>query len=223
MSIEAKRKKSRWRSILHIFGWILHPAIACFELPMRAGRPDVEMSIWLWFNDPNRPRGRACAMCYIANAGCKIGILGFAPAMLVFASIFLFGGVGFGLVTLGMCALYGLAAAAIGLIGAGLVSIVAMVYAFRKGIRLWVDESPDVEWAKRNWPPVRSKENTTAAFIIFPILLLFMVGVMVVPEDWMYHAAACLSIFVPPALWIAHKTCARSIEDCYGTEPLPQE
>lgn len=44
-----------------------------------------------------------------------------------------------------------------------------------------------------------------------------MVGVMAAPEKWMYEAAACLALLVPPILWLAHKTSARTIEDCYGS------
>lgn len=218
-----EKKKSVWQWLLHVAGWILHPAIACFELPMRAGKADVRFAIWIWHNDPNRSRGKAAALCYVANGGQKVAIISFAPPFIIFGFAWFLGpnfapgGV------LSSCVAAALLATAIAFVGTSLLGLSGLLLAVRYGFRLWIDEDPSLDFAAEFWPPVRAKKNQAPLFVLYPIFMILVFGVMSVPEKWMYHAAASLLLLVPPILWLGHITCARTIEDCYEIDSANAE
>ncbi len=195
--------------------------MACLELPMRAGKRDVEFAIWLWSNDPVRERGRASAVLYVANAAFKIHLASLLPLFMVVGLAWVCGGGLIAFETLTDCGFAALIAYGVGLLGTSLMSFLGMAYAFNKGVRIWIDENPDLEYARTVWPPVRSKGNISALFAMSPTLVAFLVGTLLTPDKWLYHVAAVMSLTVPPILWVAHKTSATSIEDCYGIGPNP--
>jgi hypothetical protein len=195
--------------------WLWHPVIACFEFPMRGGKCELEMAIWLWYHDPNRDRGKACALAYAANAGLKIGVRSVVPMFLIAALVWLCGVNALPAMTLFGCLLVAVAVQGFGMFVIAILSLSAMCFAMRKGVLLWVDEDANPEFAKSAWPPACGKDNVAPLFSIGLILVIFMAGVMATPEKWIYETAAALALLVPPILWLAHKTAAKTIEECY--------
>lgn len=209
---------------MHAINWILHPAIACFELLVRAGKQDLRMAIWLWHNDPNRTRGKATAFCYAASGGYKITLRACAGLLLIGVVLWLLGLNAIPAITLLSCILVVLATAALALLSAGGIGCYGLVLAYRAGLRLWIDGLPSVEYATTEWPPVRgNQENHMIVSVLYPVYAILIFGVLVVPEKWIYHAAACLLLSVPPILWLGHKTIAETVEQCYNEGAIHSE
>ena len=215
MTIEQKNQEPL-SLIIQAILWIVHPAIACFELPMRAGKTDLRMAIWLWHNDRDRDRGKACAICYVANGRQKAAILSFAPLFLIAGIVWLFGRNALPADIFVTCTGAAMAAVPTAFTGTGLLSIIGLGFALRKGIRVWIDEEPDLEFAMSNWPPVRSQKSIAPLFAIYPIFVILFFGLLATPDEWLYAMTACLLLFVPIILWMAHKACAQTPEECYG-------
>ena len=185
--------------LVHMALWLWHPVIACFELPMRGGRRDLEMAAWLWHCDPNQARGRTCAVGYMANAGYKISLRSIVPVLLIGLLVGLFGPNMFPALTLMGCVLVAFLAMGFGTAVTATLFAAAMCLALRNGVRLWLDGEPDLGFAKSNWPPVRSDDNVYAFHSLQLVLVIFMVGVMAAPEKWMYEAAACCLLYTSPS------------------------
>lgn len=175
------------------------------------------MAAWLWHCDPNQARGRTCAVGYMANAGYKISLRSIVPVLLIGLLVGLSGPNVFPVLTLMGCVIVAFSVMGFGMLVTATLFVAAMCLALRNGVRIWLDGEPDLGFAKSNWPPVRSGDNVYPIHSLQLVLVIFLVGVMAAPERWMYEAAACLALLVPPILWLAHKTSAQTIEDCYGS------
>ena len=186
---------------------------------MRAGKADVRFAIWIWHNDPNRTRGKAAALCYIANGGQKVAVISMAPLFILWGLMCWWGPVNF----LDSCVIGALLSAGIAFIGTSIIGLSGLLLAATNRFRLWIDEEPDIQFATEFWPPVRSEKNLAPLFSVYPLFPILLFGAMAVPEKWIYHAAAGLLIFVPLILWVGHVACARTIEDCYEGNPVDVE
>ncbi|MFK7818541.1 MAG: hypothetical protein AB8G99_07475 [Planctomycetaceae bacterium] len=219
MAAETRNPK-RLQWLLHAIGWILHPAIACFEFSVRGGKADLQLAIWLWHNDPDPVRRKATAMCYLVTGGQRIAL---RSNLLLGLMVFVLLATGFALgriqLLFAYCMMVILITAGLSFLFTATMGMVAMFYAFTKRVPLWIEETTDPEYAETHWPPVQGKSNQVAIFSLPSIGGILMVGVMVVPEKWMYHAAAGLLLFVPLILWLAHRVHATTVEECYGDLP----
>lgn len=237
------------RRVLERHGWLIHGAIlllalllfkltanaavatavSCLEL----GRTDFGTARWLWAVDPDRRRGRLTALCYVAGACCRVGIVAMAAACIIPVLVFCFDPPGprvgppqhfFGALAMMVAAF---------LVGAAL-SLWVCLAALASGRRLWLGPEPRLARRRGVWPPSRvarpssrPPNNEVEALLLLASLLVFVPGLSLlvwictqVPEGTVL-AASLLAIplfaigFILGVAILKNRVFARSPIECW--------
>ena len=216
MSHSQTRRQSL-AAVLTCASWLLAPAYACFAFPFRTAADDVRMAVYLWRNDANSIRGRGCALFYLVSGSNKIAMVGIGlmalalflciamhkwwmlpplPIFEAFGGFFIAGMVGYGLVAL--------------------TGLIAVAYARRHRLRIWIDQDaqPDLV-IYGGWPPVSDFDHNGANWIVaFPVLLAMCPAFFL--ADHNIVAAYVVSMTAGAvALVIVRPVIAGHPEECY--------
>ncbi|MFP6764918.1 MAG: hypothetical protein VB858_14930 [Planctomycetaceae bacterium] len=236
-------------SCSHHWGWALalslawllfelstDPVISVMVASIGLGGNHFLLSLWLLRRDPNRRRGRACAVFYLAAGFWRITVVTFA--LIVAAS----------LITLMLDQglrkqdelIWGVAGRIVFLsfILSGSTTCLATILAVRQDLRVWLDSKVRSCRQKRQWPPRSSGPNeirrvfTTTMFLLVIIEVCTGFGIvlgLIVPHAGGWTAAllgisTLLIITVAAATllggheWALKKLKAETPQECWPDE-----
>ncbi len=229
-------------------GWIIYevtqsPAWAAMVMCLKFGLEDFRTAWWLLRTDPDRGRGRACCWLHIASGLWQVAIIGVAMVVLTVALIV-------GLQAqrgnaIGVLRLLDGASAAIvlGFVLSTFATYIAMINAWRCGVRPWLNGAIHIARRKGEWPPLYGHQNrilvllVSTAFITCLILVPAFLIVMrselrgLVPNQILDGAmklgVACSIFILLPVFGIVIRSLrqrqffAEHPADCWGDDPLP--
>jgi hypothetical protein len=217
-----------------VFEITAHSWLAAIVLCLKFGFKSASTGWWLMRRDPRLARGWACLLFYLAAAGWKSTIAGFALAA-IFAYIDLIWGN------------QGAAAASeiyvvlhvgwISFAACCVVSVLGMVIASRAGVRVWLDGRVYDSCQAGCWPPTTFRGNSIREVVVLTQTVIFLLGTavlflmaMVVRDQFVLMM---LLLFVAPLLLailvlviperILMHISARIPEECWpelGGEPM---
>jgi len=170
-----------WVLVLSM-AWLLFdlstdPVISLMVAAIGLGWNHFLLSLWFLKRDPDRRRGRACAMFYLAAGFWRITVVTFV--LIVTASVILF------ILDLGRQQqdelIRGIAGRIVFLsfILSGSTTCLAAFLAVRQNLRVWLDAKMRSSRRKRQWPPRSSGPNEIGRVITTTLFLLIILEVCV--------------------------------------------
>jgi hypothetical protein len=237
--------ESRWQSPLTWLGlvavaWVLfeltyQPAVGTAVICLKFAGEDLRTANWLRRYDPHRTRGWACWWLYVAFGLLKAAGVGALTEIVMLASLMrLVGGPGQDRIYQASIGAAVLVTASLSL--TFLAGAVAVEFARRARVRLWLDGVPGVARRRGFWPPCKPKAKTDNLLVglLFiggmPVLFGWLLVVVITLLDWKLlgvagEGIAAFLIWGPVGLFYlrARDVVARSPYDCWSATELPAE
>ena len=163
-------------------GWLLFelsidPVIGVMVASIGLGGSHFLLSLWFLKRDPDKRRGRACAMFYLAAGFWRITVITFGlivAAAVISLILFpahrkqddLITGVAGNIILLSF-------------ILSGSTTCLAIIMAVRQGLRVWLDSKVCLCRRKQEWPPRSSGPNEIRRVLMTTMFLLVIIEVCV--------------------------------------------
>jgi hypothetical protein len=226
--------------VLLLAGWLLYegtaePGLGAMVACAKFGWADLQAAYWLGRVDPDRRRGATCFWWYLAFGLWKIAVMATLTMILLGLLGALLNGPPPAAGNNNPSPVFAgaMAAAAVGFVFSSLVTFVAVGYALRNGVRVWLGVAPYRARRQRFWPPHHGKVNF-APYVAFTTLILsiwaVVLAVIVLACAWQPRDAftivclllgtiALIAFLVMAFPLLARRLFARTPLECWEVEP----
>jgi hypothetical protein len=215
------------------------PALGAVAVCLKFGWEDFRVARWLSRRDPYRTRGRCCSWLYFAWGLWKTAIVAFVMSV-AFAAVAPNRIAQAGAADVLMAFLFTFLTTLVGLGLSTFATFLAVVLAWRHGLRLWLDRA--VHDARRCdcWPPSTLCEGRTNRIgqllltsVALPVLGGTVLGLVLIGGAIAAGSVAALlvsglSLLAPVAICLvrealSERIAARRPSDCWGAGPVVEE